>query len=82
MPPILPIKDQIMLTSGGVDEDDFYTIDEMAKKLKVTKRSIYNQIHKGRAGKSIPPYVKRGMLVRYLRGKQMKDYLRMVMQSL
>jgi hypothetical protein len=40
------------------------------------------QIHKGRAGKSIPPYVKRGMLVRYLRGKQMKDYLRMVMQSL
>ena len=46
-------------------ENDFYTLDEMAKKLKVTKRSIYNQIHKGRAGTSIPPYVKLGQLVRF-----------------
>ncbi len=48
-----------------MDEDDFYTVDEMAKKLKVTKRSIYNQIHQGRAGVSIPPYVKLGQLVRF-----------------
>ena len=46
-------------------EEQFYTIDDMAKILKVTKRSIYNQIHKGRAGTSIPPYVKLGALVRF-----------------
>ena len=46
-------------------EEHFYTIDDMAKILKVTKRSIYNQIHKGRAGTSIPPYVKLGQLVRF-----------------
>lgn len=48
-----------------MDEDDFYTIDEIAKKLKLSKQSIYNRIHAGRAGKSIPPYVKMGKLVRF-----------------
>ena len=46
-------------------DEDFYTVDEMAEKLKVTKRSIYNQIHQGRAGKSIPPFVKLVQLVSF-----------------
>ena len=46
-------------------ENDFYTIDEVAEKLKISKQSIYNKIHAGRAGKSIPPYVKMGKLVRF-----------------
>ena len=46
-------------------KDDFYTVDEMAKKLKVSKNSIYNQINRGRAGKSIPPFIKLGNLVRF-----------------
>ena len=41
-----------------MDEDDFYTVDELAKKLKVSKNSIYHQIHQGKAGDSIPPYIK------------------------
>ena len=52
------------------NKDDFYTIDEIAEKLKVTKKSILNQIHQGRAGKSIPPYIKIGQLVRF----PIKDY--------
>ena len=48
-----------------MDEDDFYTVDEMAKKLKVSKNSIYNQINRGRAGKSIPPFIKLENLVRF-----------------
>ena len=46
-------------------EEQFCTIDDLANILKVTKRSIYNQIHQGRAGASIPPYVKLGQLVRF-----------------
>ena len=46
-------------------ENDFYTVDEMAKKLKVSKNSVYHQIHQGRAGKSIPPFIKLGNLVRF-----------------
>jgi len=34
-------------------ENYFYTIDEMAEKLKISKQAIYNKIHAGRAGKSI-----------------------------
>ena len=56
-----------------MDEFDFYTIDEMAKKLKVTKQSIYNKIHASRAGKSIPPYVKMGKLVRF-RASDYRDW--------
>ena len=44
---------------------DFYTVDEMAEKLMITRQSVYNKIHAGRAGKSIPPYVKMGNLVRF-----------------
>ena len=44
---------------------DFYTIDEMAEKLRVTKRSVYNDIHKGNAGISIPPFVKLGGRIRF-----------------
>ena len=51
-------------------EDDFYTVDEMVKKLKVNKRSIYNQIHQVQAGKSIPRYIKLGQRVRF----KVKDY--------
>ena len=43
-----------------MSEDDFYTVDEMAEKLRVTKQSIYKQINQGRAGKSIPPFIKFG----------------------
>ena len=46
-------------------ENDFYTVDEMAEKLKITRQSVYNKIHAGRAGISIPPYVKLGKLVRF-----------------
>ena len=52
-------------------DEDFYTVDEMAKKLKMSKQSIYNRIHLGRAGKTIPPYVKVGKLVRF----RNSDYL-------
>ena len=52
------------LNSEAVEER-FFTIDEMASMLRITKQSIYNKIHAGRAGKSIPPYVKVGKLVRF-----------------
>ena len=45
--------------------EQFYTVDEMASILKRTKRSMYNQIHQGKAGISIPPYVKLGHLIRF-----------------
>ena len=48
-----------------MNEVDFYTIDEMAEKLKIAKQSIYNQIHQGQAAKSFPPYVKLGGLIRF-----------------
>ena len=37
---------------------DFYSIDEMADKLKISKDTIYHRIHHGQAGKAIPPYIK------------------------
>ena len=46
-------------------KNDFYTVDEMASILKITRQSVYNKIHAGRAGVSIPPYVKVGKLVRF-----------------
>ena len=46
-------------------EEQFYTVDDMAKILKVSKNSIYNQINRGRSGDSIPPYIKLGNLVRF-----------------
>ena len=46
-------------------DEDFYTVDEMAEKLKISKQSIYNQIHQGKASKSIPPYIKLGGLIRF-----------------
>jgi len=48
-----------------MDEFDFYTVDEMAKKLKVSKNSVYHQIHQGKAGISIPPFIKLGNLIRF-----------------
>ena len=36
-------------------KDDFYTVDEIAPILKVTKQSIYNKIPAGRARISIQP---------------------------
>ena len=48
-----------------MNENDFYTIDEMAKKLKVSKQRIYHQIHQGKAGISIPPFIKLGGLIRF-----------------
>ena len=52
------------LTNEAVEEQ-FCTIDDLANILKVTKRSIYNQNHQGRARASIPSYVKLGQLVRF-----------------
>jgi len=46
-------------------EEQFYTLDDMANLLKVSKQSIYNQIHQGKAGQSIPPYIKLGGLIRF-----------------
>ena len=59
-------------------EEQFCTIDDLANILKVTKRSIYNQIHQGRAGASIPPYVKLEPLARFMVSdyKQWYDSLR------
>ena len=45
--------------------EQFYTIDDMASILKVSKKSIYNQIHQGQAGISIPPFVKLGGRIRF-----------------
>ena len=45
--------------------EQFYTIDDIVKLLKISKQSIYNQIHQGRAGQSIPPYIKLGGLIRF-----------------
>ena len=47
-----------------MNEDDFYTVDEMAKKLKVKKKSIYNQIQ-GKVGLDIPPYIRLGGRIRF-----------------
>ena len=58
------------LNSEAVEER-FFTIDEMASMMKITKQSIYNKIHAGRAGVTIPPYVKVGKLVRF----RNSDYL-------
>jgi|GEM_PF-6619197 excisionase family DNA binding protein len=52
------------LNSEAVEEQ-FCTVDEMASILKITRQSVYNKIHAGRAGFSIPPYVKVGNLVRF-----------------
>ena len=46
-------------------EEQFYTLGDMAKLLKVSKQRIYHQIHQGKAGISIPPYVKLGGLIRF-----------------
>ena len=48
-----------------MDEFDLYTVDELPKKLKVSKNSVYHQIHQGKAGISIPPFIKLGNLVRF-----------------
>jgi excisionase family DNA binding protein len=48
-----------------MDEVDFYTIDEMAEKLRVSKQSVYKQINQGSAGKSIPPFIKLGGRIRF-----------------
>ena len=54
-------------------EEQFFTIDEMASMMKITKQSIYNKIHAGRAGVTIPPYVKVGKLVRF-RNSDYRDW--------
>ena len=54
-------------------EERFFTIDEMASMMKITKQSIYNKIHAGRAGVTIPPYVKVGKLVRF-RNSDYRDW--------
>ena len=54
-------------------EEQFFTIDEMASMMKITKQSIYNKIHTGRASVTIPPYVKVGKLVRF-RNSDYRDW--------
>ena len=53
-----------ILNTEAVTEQ-FYTIDDIVKLLKISKQSIYNQIHQGKAGQSIPPYIKLGGLIRF-----------------
>jgi len=43
-----------------MEKDDFYTIDEMAEKLNVSKNEIYHRINQREGGKAIPPYIKSG----------------------
>ena len=62
-------------------KNDFYTIDEMAEKLKMSKQSIYNRIHLGRAGKTIPPYVKVGKLVRFRNSNYLDWYKKFPMNG-
>ena len=45
--------------------EQFYTIDDIVKLLKISKQTIYNQIHQGKAGKSILSYIKLGGLIRF-----------------
>ena len=45
--------------------EQFYNVDDMAKILKVTKNSIYNQIRRGKGGSSLPRYIKLGKLIRF-----------------
>ena len=54
-------------------EERSFTIDEMASMMKITKQSIYNKIHAGRAGVTIPPYVKVGKLVKF-RNSDYRDW--------
>ena len=54
-------------------EKQFYTVDEMASILNITRQSVYNKIHAGRAGVSIPPYVKVGNLVKF-RNSDYRDW--------
>ena len=54
-------------------EEQFYTVDEMASIFKITRQSVYNKIHAGRAGVLIPPYVKVGNLVRF-RNSDYRDW--------
>ena len=48
-----------------MDEVDYYAVDEMAKKLKVSKNLIYHPIHQGQEGKSLQPFIKLGNIVRF-----------------
>jgi len=48
-----------------MDEFDFFTVDEMAKELKISKNSVYYQIHQAKAGISTPPFINLGNLVRF-----------------
>ena len=42
-----------------------YTLDEMANLLSLTKTAVYNQIHCGNSGITIPPHVKMGKHIRF-----------------
>ena len=59
--------------NGEAVAEQFYTVDEMASILKVTKNSIYNQIQRGKAGGSLPPYIKLGKLIRF-RNSDYRDW--------
>ena len=53
-----------ILNTEAVTEQ-FYTIDDIVKLLKISKQTIYNQIHQGHAGISISPFVKLGGRIRF-----------------
>ena len=46
-------------------KEEFYTIDEMAEKLNVSKNEIYHRINQHRSGKAIPPFIKSGGEVKF-----------------
>lgn len=46
-------------------KEEFYTIDEMAEKLNVSKNEIYHRINQHQSGKAIPPFIKSGGEVKF-----------------
>ena len=53
------------LNNAEAVKEQFFTMDKMASILKMSKNSIYIQINRGRAGTSLPPYIKLGKLIRF-----------------
>ena len=46
-------------------KEEFYTIDEMAEKLNVSKNEIYHRINQRQSGKAVPPFIKSGREVKF-----------------
>jgi len=50
---------------GVIEMKKLLTINEIAEMLSITPNAVYQQIHCGNVGKTIPPFVKVGKNVRF-----------------